>query len=187
MKYVQISNNRVSRYKRKICEWHSGFTPTERPIRMDPELWFRDWAVMHEGFPDDYLVLDIETTGSDLEKDIIFELGWCEIRDNKIKSNNSAIIDYAHSRHVDPNFVKSRFKETKQKMEAEGKSFPFSVDSLKYGVDPTLIFQLLLNKLLEIRYANGVVVTHNGVRFDLPIITNHIKRILNKKHIFLRS
>lgn len=174
-----------NKFLRTVCLRHSGFKPIERSLRMDAELWFRDWSVMHEGFPDNYLVLDIETTGNDLSKDVILEIGWCEVKDNKVITNNSVILDWERTPYVDPKWVKQRLKETKQRMEEEGKCFPFSVDSLSSGVKPNNFFSLLLDKLKQVRHQDGVVVTHNGVRFDLPIISSHFHRVLNTNYRFL--
>lgn len=145
---------------------------------MDAELWFRDWSVMYDGFPDDYLVIDIETTGSE-EKDLIVQLGWCKIKNRQVVDNSGLLLDWSRSPIVDPSWIKRRMDNTSREMAKSGDSFPIEFSDLKQGVNPVHALSTFLEMLAEVRLNDGIFVAHNGVCFDMPMITNHFKRFLN--------
>lgn len=151
--------------------------PTERPIRMDAELWLRDWAVTYEGFPDDYLVVDIETTGGE-EKDLIIQLGWCNVVGRKIVDNSGIVLNWTHSPLVDPRWVKRRMNWTAKQMYDKGANYPWSFDDLHEGSNPIHALSGFLELLADVRAKDGLLVAHNGVLFDMPMLANHFKRFL---------
>ena len=153
-------------------------------FRMDAELWFRDWAIQYEGFPDDYLVIDTETSGSDRQKDVIIQIGWCKVVDRKVVDNNGVILNWIRSPLIDPNWVRKRMASTRDYMISNGKSYPWEYCDLLQGIDPVFALSDFLNMLSEVRASGNVLVAHNGAGFDLPLIVNHFKRFLNIHYNF---
>lgn len=152
---------------------------------MDAELWFREWALMYDGFPDDYFVVDIETTGNNVERDLIIQLGWCRVANRQVVDNSGTVLNWTNSPYVDASWVKKRMQETAKQMndpDSMHKHYPWTFEDLKDGYSPIEALGVLLDKLESVRRRYELVIAHNGISFDLPVLSSHFKRFLRKDH-----
>lgn len=151
---------------------------------MDAALWFRDWAIQYNGFPDNYLVIDTETTGKDISKDIIIQCGWCKVVNRKVVDNGGILLDWSRSPYVDPSWIRRRMVLTSTEMAKKHKVYPWKFDMLAGATNPIHGLADLLDKICEIRSENGIIVAHNGIGLDYPMIAAHFKRFLKIKFEF---
>jgi DNA polymerase III epsilon subunit-like protein len=152
---------------------------------MDASLWFRDWAVHYDGFPDDYLVIDVESTGPCIEQDLVIQVGWCKVVNRKPVENSGIILNWDRSPLVDTNWLRKRIDSTAKYMEEQrGKTYPWSYDALQEGERPVAALSRFMDILTEARDTEQLVVAHNGVCFDLPVLTRHFRRYLKINYQF---
>jgi DNA polymerase III epsilon subunit-like protein len=153
---------------------------------MEACSWFSYWANTYGEFPDDYLVIDIETSGPDIDKDLIVQIGWCHVIDRKPISNNGLLLNWDKSPLIDTNWLRHRLNETLDYMLTvrQVDSYPWTYDAILSGDSPLSVLTRFLNILREARTNNTLLVAHNGVRFDCPVLSNHFRRFLKIHHDF---
>jgi DNA polymerase III epsilon subunit-like protein len=152
---------------------------------MDAALWFRDWVIRYDGFPDSYIVIDTETTGKDVTKDVMIQLGWCKVIDHKLVENSGVIFNWTRSPLTDPMWVKKRMERTAAEMAKKDKVYPWTFDMLADGQNPIHILTDLIQMICEARINEWPIVAHNGIGLDYPLIVNHFKRFLKVDFSFL--
>lgn len=145
---------------------------------MDAALWFRDWAVQYDGFPEDYLVIDTETTGRDVDKDLILQLGWCQVVNRRVVDNDGVILNWGRKPYIDPSWVARRMGQTAAEMKKKHMVYPWDMDVLSHGQNPVEALTDFLERLCDVREKGQVIVAHNGVSLDFPIISSHFRRFL---------
>src|SRR5262249_55152605 len=84
------------------CPFHRG-TMRQTSIQTKPTLqpWecveltseLRRW-VSQQPFPEDYLVLDVATSGPDIASDVIVGLGLCIVRDRRVQDRVHLALDW---------------------------------------------------------------------------------------------
>ena len=62
----------------------------------NPELCFGRGRQLHNAFPDDYVVLDIETTGLDEKRCEIIEIAALRASDNQVVDEFSTLVKPSH-------------------------------------------------------------------------------------------
>ena len=140
--------------------------------------WF--WARLGGNWPDIYLAIDVETTGLRLQPDLateqpadlITEVGYCFVVDNRIDIKGSVLVDWTQHPGVDPKWLKDRLQQRDDKYEIAGKSRPTDFDRLReLGFPPKEVFEFLYLWLSELCRYKIPVFAHNGYRFDEPHIS----------------
>lgn len=107
-------------------------------------------------FVDDYVLVDIETTGLSPTKDEIIEIGAIKVQNNKIIDTYNELINI--NRKL-PSFIT--------------KLTGITDDMIKTGRMPTLV----LKKFIDFTQ-NNIIIGHN-VNFDLGFLINKCKKYLN--------
>lgn len=144
-----------------MIEWHRAMRETFGPI------------------PDDYLVVDVETSGLKHDQDVILQIGWCEVENRQVVDNDAVVLNWFDNsvRLPDPRWLRERINQTRAVMTREGNAYPWTEPVLRAGEKPLVALAELLLRLRS--HALPAIVTHNGWMFDAPMIENHFKRYLS--------
>lgn len=127
-------------------------------------------------YPKSYLVWDLETTGLNPETDRIVEVAYMKVENGEITKTYSAILDH----DIDiPESASNVHGITRVKATAEGIYPPSAIKNL-----------------IEAIQESEAVITHNGIRFDVPFLQCEMRRLgwcetdilwfgkrLNSKHL----
>lgn len=112
--------------------------------------------------PDDYMVLDTETTGFHHVNDRVLQVGICTVEGRKAIKTSSAVIRVESSVQISPE-VSAIHGITRDRVDAE-------------GVDPRDYYTKLYEALTSQQNSEGMFVGHNFVRFDGPFLEVEIAR-----------
>jgi DNA polymerase III epsilon subunit-like protein len=153
----------------------------ERPM---PE-WFCGTSEMLRGFasrqvlPEDYLVVDFETTGFDPNSDYIVEIGWAEIRQRRITDSGYQLLDWSAMPVSKEDFCR-RLEKARNGMVSQGKDYRFTWDMLcQEGVAAWQGLGELVHRLFNC-IENGVcIVGHNLWRFDRAMLNGYMDRFMD--------
>lgn len=144
--------------------------------------WLKSWHDHFYPLPDDYLVIDCETTGLSPKTDLIVQLGWCETKNRKVVDNGGVILDWTCCSQVDSGWLSDKLESTRDVMFKLGNDYQWTMDVLSTGEPPIEALASLLVRLED--QDNIAVLTHNGWRFDAPMIENHFRRFLFSDYTF---
>lgn len=114
---------------------------------------------LNECFPEDYVVIDTETSGLDPVKDRILEIGVVEVRDRKPTATGSWLLN--------PDFPYKTFVVPEEITKITGITSELVAD----GRDPRWVL-----KWLRDRYDADYIYAHNGIKFDMLFMENECKR-----------
>ena len=114
---------------------------------------------LSECFPDDYMVIDTETSGLDPVRDRILEIGIVEVRDRKPTATGSWLLN--------PNFPYKVFEVPEEITKITG----ITTEMVANGKDPKRIL-----KWLRDRYDDDYIYAHNGIKFDMLFMKEECKR-----------
>lgn len=144
-----------------------------------------------DGFPDNYLVFDLETTGLEPHSDLIMQLGFCIVRDGKPVEQMGVMLDWTKM----PKFLpkekwqtfKAKLDKTKQQVEfkngmATGKKYQFTFERMQdEGIHPLIALNHLYDLFVEARKHRRFFIAHNGYHFDVPFIEGHFDVFLGTR------
>jgi hypothetical protein len=155
---------------------------TERSSRMTGMIinhWLKMFQDLFGGFPRDYTVLDIETTGPDAAADLILNIGHVIVEDGQVVQQLDAFLDWTREGRVNQQWLINRMEDTRQAMASRGREYKMSYDLIRTrGEDPIGILQAYHSLLKEQQASKYAFVMHNGYNFDAPRLCNHFKRWL---------
>lgn len=157
--------------------------------------------IMHpyyRNFPNDYVVIDVETTGVKFYKgtptyfpdaDLITQLGWCVVKDSKAVYQGSFILDWFKHPVINHVELKERLLWTKKKVEwtddgkPTGKHYHMSAELMQsHGGDPVDTLKKFKETVIDMARQDGMFfVAHNGYHFDARMIEYHYNYWLNQK------
>jgi len=147
-------------------------------------------AKQFSNFPDDYLVIDIETSGVNFDTDLILGLGYSLVIARKEVDRGNFVLDWTRHPDVDQQWLIRRMAETKQNVEFSGgqptgKIYHFSYDRLRNeGSDPIEVLREYLNLLHDISNNKQFFVAHNGYHFDACVLSEHFDTFLKQQFNF---
>ena len=135
-------------------------------------------------FPDDYLVIDTETTGVKLQCDYITQMGHCLVKGRKVVDRGSFVLDWTKHPGVDQRWLQERLLETRLHVERNrdgsqtGRTYHMTYDKMaSEGVEPTAVMQHYLDWFKETAANKMVFVGHNSYNFDANILQAHFRRL----------
>lgn len=157
------------------------------------------FARMKEVFgcvPENYLVVDLETSGFDPTKDVILQVGHCVVKDRQVVDRGSFLLDWTQGRgprwhnHAgtqqpqagpDLAWLQARVAETEKQIRAQGKQFHTTWERLcAEGHNPWDILEEYRTWFKEVSGNGWFLLTHNGYAFDIKFFDNHFDRFLNR-------
>ena len=140
-------------------------------------------------FPNDYLVIDVETTGVRFHKDgrnarhwdgdFITELGYCYVKDGVSTGHETLVLNWASVPKVNRQALNERMETTRRQMEFKdgkptGRTYHMSLKRMEEeGADPIEVLQSFAEILQFARESGNFFVAHNGYHFDGTMFENH--------------
>ncbi len=109
-------------------------------------------------YPSSYIVWDLETTGFDGNKDHIVEIGMFKVDNGEVTEAKRWVLN--HGIDISPEITAINGM-TKEIIDSE-------------GADPIAV----LNEFVEYIRDSTANITHNGIKFDIPFLVNHIGKVL---------
>jgi DNA polymerase III epsilon subunit-like protein len=147
--------------------------------------WFNTWTTQYGDFPDSYLVIDTESTGSDIKQDYLIQLGWCKVENQQVVDNSQITLNWDKSPFVDTNWLRKRMDSTADQMEEKfQKTYPWRYTELLQGEKPVVALSRFLDILSDAADSDTLIVAHNGVCFDIPVISSHFRKYLKIPYQF---
>jgi DNA polymerase III epsilon subunit-like protein len=106
--------------------------------------------------PDNYVVLDTETTGFDMINGRVLQIGMCEVKDREETNRSSVLLKIPEHVEINPK-AESVHGITRERLE-------------KDGVNPRVYYPELKAVLESYEKAGFPIVGHNFARFDGPFL-----------------
>jgi DNA polymerase III epsilon subunit-like protein len=137
-------------------------------------------------FPNDYLVIDVETTGVEFHKgtpnytgDLITQLGSCVVRDGIAVKQSAVTLNWPLLSCISTESLRERMLQTKRNVEFKdgvptGKTYHLSVEKLATGVNPIEGLREFRELLSFNRERGCFLVAHNGWKFDVRMLEDHL-------------
>jgi DNA polymerase III epsilon subunit-like protein len=141
-------------------------------------------------FPNDYLVVDTETSGTDPRKDVITQMGHCLVKGRKVVDQAGLVLDWTRHPSVDQEWLRGRLISTKYQVEFKdgqptGKTYHMSYERMRQeGANPDAVLREYLEWFKDIRQSKMFFVAHNGWHFDGQMFTFHFHRLFNEHWAF---
>lgn len=133
--------------------------------------------------PDDYICIDIETTGLSPEKDFIVQIGHCLVSQGQVVDSCDFFVDWTKStdrtklttRDID--FIQQSLSRVSSLMKSRGKNWQIDWNTLCHKGDcPIEVFESYTDLFSYVQKENLPVVAHNGYKFDVPFIDKFLRR-----------
>lgn len=148
------------------------------------EAVFRHMKHLFKGFPDNYLVFDIETTGGKVGEDLIGQLGYAKVRDGVQVETGGVFLDWTRHPGVDQDWLRGRLARTTTHVADRNVHYQVTYERLQAGMEPNEALRRYLTLFLENREAGFFLVAHNGYRFDVRFIEEHFSTFLDVEFKF---
>jgi DNA polymerase III epsilon subunit-like protein len=146
--------------------------------------WFKDFS-QHFVWPDDYSVIDTETSGVHPETCFPCMLGITVVRDRKPVETSEIWLDWWREPNVDHALLEQQLLDTQRIMEADGKTFHHTKERLRArGQAPKPVFEALLARLEAMEAHNEFLVGHNVIKFDIEFIQAVMHNFLRVPFVF---
>lgn len=123
-----------------------------------------DWVRLYGEFPDDYVCVDLESTGI-TERDKIVQIGWCLVRGRKPILTGSVVLDWTDDADTDQKWLAETINRTRKKMADKGKQYPWTIDLLKKSPYTP---KGAVEKFVEVCNGYAAYSAHYGWAFDYP-------------------
>lgn len=132
--------------------------------------WFRD---RYGGeWPQNYVAIDVETTGFERAKDVITEWGHCLVQDGKVVDRLQVIFDWTNHPIVQDEWIRARLNKLRQGMEMSGRISQISYSRMKEeGVRPEKALAFIADFTRELQAKKTLFVLHGGL-FDEEMLDN---------------
>lgn len=143
-------------------------------------------AKRFRNFPNEYLVIDVETSGVQFGLDLILGVGYSLVIDRKEVDRGNFVLDWTRHPRVDQRWLRQRIVECKQNVEWKhgkptGRTYQFSYERLRQdGSDPLEVLREYLALLNDIRDDGQFFVAHNGYHFDVRLLQEHFDTFLKQ-------
>lgn len=149
---------------------------------MDVRSWLKLWRQHYGAIPENVLIVDLETTGLSPHEDLILQIGYCEIKDGQIVANQGIVLDWTRHAAMDQDWLCRRMQDTGNRIRSQGKEYPWTMEVLSKG---SLPLYTLADCLTRLEKRDSISIGgHNIINFDIPFLSAHFHRFLNRSFIF---
>lgn len=143
--------------------------------------WFNKLRTHLGTPPDDYLVVDVETTGIDVNRDLITQMGFCKVAGRNVVSRGSAILNWDQDNRIDQEWFRNRLQTCEREMRARGATCHMTYDVVtRTGYNPQEVMEGFFAMIDEAVKEGQAIVGHNHVAFDIPLLQSHAARFLDR-------
>lgn len=139
--------------------------------------WFAVGRLSLDRLPDDYLVIDTETTGVFPSVDLVAQFGWVMVRGRKVHDRGSVFLDWTRYPQMDQDWLRSRLEAVKAHFASRGQPCFHTYERLAAeGLPIDEVFPQIFH-LLEDWVAQGKALAgHNLFSFDRAILDTNFQR-----------
>jgi DNA polymerase III epsilon subunit-like protein len=144
-----------------------------------------------DGFPNNYMVFDLETTGLEPRRDLAMQIGFCLVKDGVPVEKMGVIIDWTKLPSFLPKTKYQLFREKLEKVKHHvefkngvptGKKYQISFERMQdEGVHPITALELFHDLFVETRKQRRFFIAHNGYHFDVPFMEGHFDVFLGAR------
>ena len=174
----------------------------EEFIRMALATWFADFEDKIGNFPDDYVVFDLETTGTAFGSkapvkgyhDLITQIGHCIVRNRKLGANDGLILNWYspeyQALHEYPDVMSERWlsdslARLEQIFTDKGRVYQVPEARMRAdGADPKYVLEFYHDLFTRSRAKALFFVGHNACSFDSRFLRYHFQHYLGKDFKF---
>jgi DNA polymerase III epsilon subunit-like protein len=146
--------------------------------------WFRRWVDRYGPFPRDYLIIDTETTGLSFGKDLVLQVGLCEVRKGKVVENHDVVLNWFAHPSISHMWLAQRIRETREQLQAQGCNYPWTVERVGHGEPPMEVLADYLARIMTRVDEGFLVLGHNIAGFDSFMLEAHFRRFLAEPYQF---
>lgn len=126
---------------------------------------------------DDYLVLDLETTGVDFSVDLVLEVGWSVIKNRQVAHCGSVMLDWSKHPFVSWDWVCGRLAKLKADFTEKGRHYQFSPELLQQqGVPAEQAVPTIYSFLQQAIASHRLTVGANLFQFDRFMLDSFFHR-----------
>lgn len=139
------------------------------------------------GFPENYFIFDLETSGFSRDNDVITQVGWAIVRDRQIVDNQALTLNWTRYAGMDQMWLEHRLVDVADAFRRQGKPYHLTYQALAASPhDPLDVLTVLLTLLDDTVAADEWIVGHNLAIFDTGVVDAHCRRFLKRKPVAWR-
>ena len=136
--------------------------------------------IRDRGFPDDYFLFDLETSGFSRENDVITQIGWAIVRDRQIVDNQILTLNWTRYPGIDQMWLEWRLSELEATFRQQGKPYRLTYEVLAASpTDPIEAIRVLDTLLDTVVRDREWIIGHNLAVFDTTMFDAHRARFLD--------
>jgi DNA polymerase III alpha subunit (gram-positive type) len=142
-------------------------------------------AATFPGYPDNYLFIDVETTGVEFGVDLITEVGWAVVRNRQVMDFGGQLLNWGSYLPADMwAFYLARLTAANASMQDKGRPIHITPERLaNEGQHPVLALNLYADLLTDTLQSNELLLGHNACFFDQQIIEANLHRFCNGRSV----
>lgn len=139
--------------------------------------------------PDSYFLFDLETTGSDKQNDLIWNIGSILVKDGDIVEEWDQILDWTQMpvSQVDPCWLTKKIATINTQLRLADKPQHLTLDWLRAGYNPLIALQQFVTRLADVTQRKIPIVNHGLIKFDIPMLSNQTHIWLGAPFLFKRT
>lgn len=135
--------------------------------------WFR--ALYGGAWPESYCCVDVETTGFQINQDLITEWGHCLVEGGKVIDRLSLVIDWTDHPEVPDYWLRGRLASVRTSMQLAGRTCHVSVERMKQeGMKPNKALSFVRDFTDRLKARGVLFVAHNGC-FEEKMLTANFR------------
>lgn len=133
-----------------------------------------------DAFPSDYTVLDTETNGFSHNYNVIVDMSWAIVRNNKIVQSDSLLLNWALFPHIDHQQIQQHLLRLEEEYRKDGRPFYYQWERLcREGIHPVEATEVYA-KIIDTTISRGEHLLGHGLwNFDTRMINAATRRCLN--------
>lgn len=135
-------------------------------------------------FPESYLCIDLEYTGFNAQKDLIWEIGHVLVENRVVVDQLSVVLDWTNHPVIPGRWLREAISRSNLRMQEYGKPTALSWDLLaEEGLEPNKVLDFYFNLITKARKRGLCLVGHNGYSTDERMLVGHFEGFLQKRFV----
>ncbi len=141
--------------------------------------WFKELKAVGYPLPTSYLVFDLETTGVEIDKDLVVQLGYLNVIDDVPQAPVTCLLNWSECQDIDHEWLKNRLFNTKQRMAEKGSNYLFTYDDIiNKGKNYKDVLTAVYLAFKEHEKSGCYFLGHNSFTFDKRFLLGQFHRFL---------
>lgn len=145
--------------------------------------WFSEFNKIWP-LPDNYITIDVETSGFSPVKNLLCTFGWCVVTNNHMVNSGEIVLNWFAHPTVNADGLIEELGRVETSMTSRGKAFHHTPQYLRErGVDPIQGLESIHNLLQFARHSRVPLIGFNAYAFDAEFIQAHLYDFLNISYL----